>query len=113
MLVLGVPIRSTTLQGEGCRAAVAGDVASGLEQMERATDLAPWRARYWLLRTDVLAGIGDYQAALRTAEHAAEKDPGNSHYAVFAARIADQLDDQARTRRWCDEALARNPHSTG
>lgn len=105
------PLRADVAAGTGFRAAAAGDVAGGLEALERATSLAPWRSRYWLLTGAVLEETRNYEAALRVMEQAARREPGSSEYAVFAARLASQVGQVRQAGDWYLKAIERNPRS--
>lgn len=112
LAMLTRPLRADLQAGAGYRLASAGQVDGGLRSLRSAIDLAPWRSRYWLLETAVLEGIRAYEEALPVAVEAAEREPGSSEYAVFVARLANQVGNQGLAEKWYREALLRNPHST-
>lgn len=86
-----------------------GDLEGALASLERATDLAPWQGRYWLLRTQLSEATREVFDATDFAEEAARREPGSGQYALLAGRLNLRYRDVSQAREWFESAIARDP----
>lgn len=104
-----VPLRADVAAASGFRAINAGDVRSGLERIESSTELAPYRATYWLFLASARERVGNEAGALRALEEAASRDAGSSQQALAVGRFADRAGDLDLATEWYERAVARDP----
>lgn len=105
------PLRADLAATRAFELAEAGQGRQSLDEIGRATDLAPYRATYWLLESSIRQRGGDDTGARAALDTAAEVDSGNSQLALLSAQYADALGDTAAADMWRREAIARDPRN--
>lgn len=104
------PIRADIAGSTGFLLARSGQEQRGLDELQRAAQLASYRSPYWLLQTGVYRQIGNLEAARGTAERAASVDFGSSRQALLNAELAVEAGDGTSAERWYAEAVERDPN---
>ena len=105
-----VPQRADLANEKGVRVGKRGDLAAAEVELERARRLAPWEARYVFDLVRLRQITGDADGAIAEAEAGARLEPGDSSYALFAARTAGAAGRFELASEWFDEALRRDPY---
>jgi len=105
------PLRADLAAARAQDQADAGDAAAATNSLARATELAPWQGRYWLLRAQLAEASQEVFAAVTFAEAAARREPGSAEYALLAGRLNERYRDADAARPWFEEALDRDPHN--
>jgi putative inorganic carbon (HCO3(-)) transporter len=103
------PLRADLAAADAPDEFAAGDVEGAQAAAKRATDLAPWQGRYWLVRAQLNEAAQEVFAAIDFAEEAARREPGSSQYALLAARLNERYGDTGAADPWYDAALVRDP----
>lgn len=88
-----------------------GRLEEAVDELERATSLAPWDANYWDNKAGTLVAAGRPAEALQAIKEAARRDFGSSRYAALAAEGSAQAGDRDAAVRWFREAVARDPNN--
>jgi putative inorganic carbon (hco3(-)) transporter len=88
-------------------------ITDARNELERATDLAPWEGLYWARLATVNQRLGQRERALTAGIRAATESPGAMQYALGAAQLAASLGKEDVAASWYAEAVARNPREPG
>lgn len=105
------PLRADIDAASGVVLAREGQATEGLERLESATQLAPYRGTYWLYRAAILERVGMPAQARDAAIRGAEAAPGDVQVALLAAQLAVKTGEMELAARWFEEALRRDPRS--
>lgn len=104
-----VPLRADIAAASGFRAINAGDARSGIVRIESSTELAPYRATYWLVLASAQEHLGNESGALHALQEAASRDAGSSRQALAVGQFADRVGDLDLATLWYERALVRDP----
>ena len=105
------PLRADLAAGRAQEHIEAGDVSAATTSLQRATALAPWQGRYWLLRAQLAEANQEVFDAIGFAEEAARREPGSSQYALLAARLIARYRTSDEAAPLFEAALRRDPHN--
>jgi tetratricopeptide (TPR) repeat protein len=115
-LVIGLwfsfrPLRADLAAGAAVRASNAGDNVAAMADAERATDLAPWQGRHWVIRAQVLERAQEVFASADAAVEATEREPGSAQYALLAGRLLERYRSREQAAPFFEEAAERDPNN--
>lgn len=105
------PLRADLAAAHAQNQVEDGDAVGAAASLGRATDLAPWQGRYWVLRAQLAEASSEVFDAIEFARVATEREPGSSQYAVLAGRLEARYGDAAEAAALFEEALQRDPHN--
>jgi putative inorganic carbon (HCO3(-)) transporter len=106
-----VPMRANVAAKTGDEVLAMGDGGGAFQAYDKATDLLPGQAFYWIKKGQLFEGATPPQQeqALAAYATAVERDPYEVNAAKAAARLAEATGDLDKARELYELAAARDP----
>ena len=111
LLVIVVPMASTSSVRDSQRAATLGDLEAAVASAEAAVEVAPWAASPLVQRALLAEQAGDLAAAAADLAFAVEREPTNWRIPLILARVEARRGRTAQSLRWFRRARSLAPLS--